>query len=224
MTAKTLLLPAFVLAFVLVGFTLAERPTDEAAPQAAPQAAAIFSDPANWQIDAVHSQIGFKARHFGIANVRGHFNDYDASISFDTEDLSTLEASVQIKAASVDTGNERRDNHLRSDDFFNAEVDSIITFTSKEVRNIDGDEFELVGDLTIRGNTHEVVLEAEYLGSVSMERQGQTQVRAAFEAETKVDRMKYGLKFDRTIGGAGDLVVGDEVTLIIELELIRLPA
>jgi len=133
-----------------------------------------------------------------------------------------IEVSVEIMAASIFTGNDRRDNHLRSDDFFNAENDPIITFTSKRVQNINGNEFELVGDLTIRGNTHEVVLDAEFTGSVSMDRGGQTQVRAAFEAKTNVDRLEYGLKFDSTFGGVGNLVVGDEVELIIELELIRI--
>jgi polyisoprenoid-binding protein YceI len=216
MKTRTLLLPV-LLALVLAGFTLAGSQADEEArPESTPS-----TERADWRIDPVHSKLGFKARHFGISNVRGEFQDYEASISFEPEDLSTIEASVRIRAASVYTGNDRRDNDLRSDNFFNAEVDSIITFVSKEVRNIDGSEFELVGDLTIRGNTHEVVLDAEFLGSIEMERRGQMTERAAFEAETKVNRMDYGLKFDATVGGAGELVVSKEVTLIIELELVK---
>ena len=202
---------------MFAGFTLTGDQADEASTEPIAD-----SGMASWQIDPVHSKLGFKARHFGISNVRGEFRDFDASFTFDPADLSTIEASVRIQAASVFTGNDRRDNHLRSDDFFNAENDPIITFISKRVQNIDGNEFELVGDLTIRGNTHEVVLDAEFTGSVSMEQGGQTQVRAAFEAETKVNRMEYGLKFDSTIGGVGDLVVGNQVKLIIELELIRI--
>ena len=217
MKTRTLPLSLLVVAFVFADFTLAGDQAEETSTQPT-----TSNGMASWRIDPVHSKIGFKARHFGISNVRGEFRDFDASFSFDPEDLSTVEASVRIRAASVFTGNDRRDNHLRSDDFFNADIDSIITFISKRVQNIDGDEFELVGDLTIRGNTHEVVLDAKFLGSVSMDRRGQTQVRAAFEAETKVSRMEYGLKFDSTFGGVGDLVVGDEVTLIIELELIRI--
>ncbi len=219
MKTRTYILSLLLVAFVLAGFTLAGNQAEEA-----PTQPTTSADISNWRIDPVHSKIGFKARHFGISNVRGEFRDFEASFSFDPEDLSTIEATVRIKAASVFTGNERRDNDLRSDNFFNAEIDSIITFTSKRVQNIDGTEFELVGDLTIRGNTHEVVLDAEFLGSISMERRGQMQVRAAFEAQTKVNRMEYGLKFDRTVGGAGDLVVGKEVTLIIELELIKMGA
>ena len=219
MKTRTYIFSLLLLAFVFAGFTLAGNQAEETPTQ--PTASA---DVSNWRIDPVHSKIGFKARHFGISNVRGEFQDFEASFSFDPEDLSTIEATVRIKAASVFTGNERRDNDLRSDNFFNAEIDSIITFTSKRVQNIDGTEFELVGDLTIRGNTHEVVLDAEFLGSISMERRGRTQERAAFEAETKVNRMEYGLKFDRTVGGAGDLVVGKVVTLIIELELIKMGA
>lgn len=219
MKTRSYILSLLLVAFVLAGFTLVGNQ-----PAPTPTQPTDSADVAQWRIDPVHSKLGFKARHFGISNVRGEFQDYEADLRFDPEDLSTVEATVRIQAMSVFTGNERRDNHLRSDDFFNAEIDSIITFTSTGVRNIDGTEFELVGDLTIRGNTHEVVLEAEFLGSIEMERRGQTQVRAAFEAETKIDRMEYGLKFDSTVGGAGDLVVGDEVTLIIELEVIKIPA
>ena len=217
MKTQTLLLSVLFLAFVLAGFTLTGNQAEDAPTTAS-------GDVSNWRTDPVHSKIGFKARHFGISNIRGEFKDYEVSLRFDPEDLSTVEASVRIRAMSVFTGTERRDNHLRSDDFFNAEIDSIITFTSKRVQNIDGSEFELVGDLTIRGNTHEVVLDAEFLGTITMDRRGQIQVRGAFEAETKVNRKEYGLKFDRTAGGAADLVVGEEVTLTIELELIKMGA
>ncbi len=219
MKTRTYILSLLLVAFVLAGFTLAGNQAEEAPTQ--PTASA---DVFNWRTDPVHSKIGFKARHFGISNIRGEFKDYEVSLRFDPEDLSTIEATVRIRGASVFAGTERRDNHLRSDDFFNAEIDSIITFTSKRVQNIDGSEFELVGDLTIRGNTHEVVLEAEFLGTISMDRRGEIQVRGAFEAQTKVNRKEYGLKFDRTAGGAADLVVGEEVTLIIELELIKMGA
>ncbi|MFB3133713.1 MAG: YceI family protein [Rhodothermales bacterium] len=219
MKTQTYILSLLLLAFVFAGFTLTGNQAEETPTQ--PTASA---DVSNWRIDPVHSKIGFKARHFGISIVRGEFKDFEASFRFDPEDLSTVEASVRIRAASVFTGTERRDNHLRSDDFFNAEVDSIITFTSKRVQNIDGSKFELVGDLTIRGNTHEVVLDAEFLGTISMDRRGEIQVRGAFEAETKVNRKEYGLKFDRTAGGAAELIVGEEVTLIIELELIKMGA
>ncbi len=217
MKTQTLLLSVLLLAFVFAGFTLTGNQAEETPTTAS-------ADVSNWRIDPVHSKIGFKARHFGISNIRGEFKDYEVSLRFDPEDLSTIEASIRIRAASVFTGTERRDNHLRSDDFFNAEVDSIITFTSKRVQNIHGSEFELVGDLTIRGNTHEVVLDAEFLGTISMDRRGEIQVRGAFEAETKVNRKEYGLKFDRVAGGAAELVVGEEVTLIIELELIKMGA
>ncbi len=215
MKTQTLLLSVLLLAFVFAGFTLTGNQAEETP-------TTVSADVSNWRIDPVHSKIGFKARHFGISNIRGEFKDYEVSLRFDPEDLSTIEASIRIRAASVFTGTERRDNHLRSDDFFNAEVDSIITFTSKRVQNIHGSEFELVGDLTIRGNTHEVVLDSEFLGTISMDRRGEIQVRGAFEAQTKVNRKEYGLKFDRVAGGAAELVVGEEVTLIIELELIKM--
>ena len=165
-------------------------------------------------VDKAHSQVGFKVRHLGIANVRGSFQDYDATVRFDPEDLSTLQVEATIAVSSIDTGIERRDNHLRSDDFFNAEQFPAITFKSKAVRNLDGDAFELVGDLTIRDVTKEVVLEAEFLG-MGMMRGTQ---KAGFEAETTINRFDYNLKWD-ALTEAGGLVVSENVQIILELEL-----
>ena len=153
-------------------------------------------------------------RHLGISNVRGQFADYDATVQFDPENLETLQVEATINVGSINTGIERRDNHLRSDDFFNAEQFPAMTFVSKGVRNIDGDEFELVGDLTIRDVTKEVVLEGEFLGAAA---QGEKQ-KVGFEAETTINRFDYNLKWDK-LTEAGGFVVGEEVDIILELEL-----
>ena len=166
-----------------------------------------------YNVDPVHSNVGFKVRHLGISNVNGSFTDYVATATVDPADLSTLKAEAVIQVASVDTGIERRDNHLRSDDFFNAEAHPTITFVSKEVRNIDGSEFELVGDLTIRETTKEIVLKGEFLGQATM--RGNSVV--AFEAEGRINRFDYGLKWD-ALTEAGGLMVGEEVRLTLELE------
>ncbi|MBO6575278.1 MAG: polyisoprenoid-binding protein [Rhodothermales bacterium] len=166
-----------------------------------------------YQIDAAHSNIGFKVRHLGITNVNGSFTDYEATATVDPADLSTLKAEAVIQTGSVDTGIERRDNHLRSDDFFNAEAFPTMTFTSKEVRNLDGGEFELVGDLTIRDVTKEIVLDVEYLGSATM-RGNQV---LGFEARGSISRFDYGLKWD-ALTEAGGLIVAEDVRLILELE------
>ena len=174
---------------------------------ATPQAAAYV-------VDKAHSQIGFKVRHLGITNVNGFFADYEADVSMDGDDLSTLTATATVQIGSISTGIDRRDGHLKSDDFFNAEKYPEMKFVSKAVRNIDGSEFELVGDLTIRDVTKEVVLEAEFLGMGAM---GDTK-KAGFEAETTIDRFDYNLKWDR-LTEAGGLVVSDKVKVILDLEL-----
>ncbi|MEX1055762.1 MAG: YceI family protein [Rhodothermales bacterium] len=172
------------------------------------------SDVVTFKPDKNHSRIGFKVRHLGIANVRGSFGEYDATVRFDPADISTLHAEATIEAGSIDTGVERRDNHLRSDDFFNAEEYPTIRFVSKEVRNVNGSEFELVGDLTIRDVTKEIVLEAEYFG-VGTQRGRQ---KAGFEAVGTVNRFDYNLRWDN-LTEAGGLVVGESVQLVLELEL-----
>jgi polyisoprenoid-binding protein YceI len=192
------LLSALLLMVVVAGFAPTER------------------EAASWSIDKVHSNIGFKVKHLGISKVRGDFEDYEVTLNFDPEDLSTLETEVTVQIASIDTENDRRDNHLRSDDFFNAESHPTMTFVSKEVRNIDGNEFEIVGDLTIRGTTKEVVLDAEFLGTAAMGEQE----RSAFEARTTINRMDYGLAWNN-LTEAGGFVVGHDVDIIIELEAIK---
>lgn len=167
--------------------------------------------------DFSHSHVGFKVRHLGIANVHGKFDEFDFTVSVDPEDISTLSAEVTIQTGSINTDNERRDDHLRSDDFFNAEMYPTITFTSKEVRNIDGNEFELVGDLTMRDVTKEVVIEGEMLGTAST-RDGK--VKVGFEAEAEIDRMDFNLKWNN-LTETGGLVVGHDVELILELEMVQ---
>lgn len=164
--------------------------------------------------DRTHSSVGFKVRHLGISNVRGRFMDYDAVVRFDPEDLSTLAVDATIEVASISTENERRDNHLRSDDFFNADQYPTMQFVSKGVRSIDGPEFELVGDLTIRDVTMEVVLEGEFFG-IGAARNGR---KAGFEAGTTINRFDYNLRWD-SLTEAGGLVVGEDVEIVIEMEL-----
>ncbi len=213
MKTKTLLLPALVFTLVLAGFTLSSSQPDEHRPAQTLQAADGL---ASWSVDKVHSKIGFKVKHLGISNVRGEFKEYDVSISLDGTDLSTLKTKAAIQTGSVFTDNERRDGHLRSPDFFSADDFPAMTFTSKSVRNVNGSEFEIVGDLTIRDVTKEVVLEAEFLGAATMG----DQERAGFEARTTINRLDYGLAWNK-VTEAGGFVVGHDVQIILELEVIK---
>ncbi len=200
---RFLLVPALIL---LAGFWQ---------PTGAPEVPA--RDVLNWTIDKAHSSIGFRVRHLGISFVNGVFEDYDATLQFDPNDLSTLKATVTIRVASINTGVARRDNHLRSPDFFDVEKYPEIRFVSKEVRNIQGNKFQLVGDLTIKEVTKEVVLDVEFLGTA----QGmQGERRAAFTARGTIDRFDYGLKWNR-LTEAGGVVVGREVTLLIDVEAVQ---
>ncbi len=214
MKAKTLLLPAFVFLFVLAGFTFTGSQPDDARSEQTLQTPS--GDPSSWSVDPVHSKIGFKVKHLGISNVRGEFKDYDVSISLDGTDLSTLKTTATIKTGSIFTDNQRRDGHLRSPDFFSADDFPNMTFTSKSVRNVNGSEFEIVGDLTIRDVTKEVVLEAEFLGAATM---GDSE-RAGFEATTTINRLDYGLAWNK-MTEAGGFVVGHDVQIILELEVIK---
>jgi len=199
MKTISLLLPA--VAFVIAGFTLFSSDTTE---------------PSVWSVDHSHSNVGFKVRHLGISNVRGNFKEYDATITMEGADLSTLSAIATIETTSIFTDNERRDNHLRSPDFFAAEEFPTMIFQSKEVRNVDGTRFDLVGDLTIRDVTKEVVLETEFLGTAVT----RGSERAGFEARASSNRMDYGLSWDR-LTETGGLMVSHNVDLIIELEMTK---
>ncbi len=173
-------------------------------------------DPESWSIDASHSSISFKVRHLGISNVRGEFLSYDADIQMEGADLNTLSVSATIETASVDTGNDRRDGHLRSDDFFGAEEFPSIMFTSTGVSEVDGNKFHLNGDLTIKDVTQSVVLEGEFLGLATM---GDSE-RAGFEAQTSVNRKNFNLTWDE-LTEAGGVIVGHNVEISLELEVIK---
>ncbi len=190
--------------WLLVGFTMPDPPARPA-------------ERATYVVDKAHSQIGFRVRHLGISNVTGAFRDFEAQVVFDKDDLSTLEASATIDVASIDTGIERRDNHLRSADFFDAETYPTITFQSTGVEEIDGNRFKLRGDLTIKDVTKPVVLDAELLGTAPGMRGGEV---AAFSATGVINRFDYGLTWNN-LTEAGGIVVGEEVTLLIELEAVR---
>lgn len=169
-----------------------------------------------WSVDNSHSEVVFKVRHLGISTVSGHFTDFDVDLQFDSENLSDFQVHTAVDVNSIDTGNERRDGHLKSSDFFDAAQFSNLTFVSKEVKNLSGNTFELVGDLTMKDVTKEVVLNVELLGIIPA-RDGQQ--RVGFRAETMVNRMEYGLLWNN-LTETGGLVVGHEITIEINLEAI----
>ena len=172
-----------------------------------------------WQIDSAHSDISFSITHF-FTPVKGAFNSYNANILFDPNDLENSSIDVQIDVSSVDTKNERRDNHLQSDDFFNAENWPHITFESENIRKTGDNSFVAVGKLTIKDVTKEFALPFKLLGVMDHPMQENTQV-AGITSETSINRTDFGV-------GVGDwaatMVVGDEVSINLNLELTHKPS
>ncbi|GCE29610.1 polyisoprenoid-binding protein [Dictyobacter alpinus] len=171
----------------------------------------------SWQFDPGHTYIGFTGRHMMVATVRGEFEKFTGTVVFDEHDLTRSTIAIQIDAASVKTRNSQRDEHFRSADFFDVEHFPLITFQSKQVVMTDAHHGHLIGDLTIRGTTREVVLEGEFAGVNMTPFNTYT---AGFNLRGQVNRKDWGLNWNAVIAGGG-LVASDEITLVIDLELTR---
>lgn len=167
-----------------------------------------------WTADPVHSDISFRVRHMGVGKVRGTFALASAALTVgDGGRLGSRVAAV-IDAASVNTGNDQRDEHVRSADFLDVENHSTIEFTSTEIRDLDGDTFTLVGELNLHGVTRTVQLAGEFLGVVDDPSGVQ---RTGFSATTTISRAAFGV--DIQLGfGAGNVVVADTIEIAIEIE------
>ncbi len=168
-------------------------------------------------IDASHSHASFSVRHMMISNVRGEFAKFSGEVGYDPEHPEGTTASVTIEVASVNTREEKRDAHLRSADFFDAENHPSMTFRSKSARK-SGDGLVLVGDLTIRGVTHEVSLTVEEITQEGKDPWGNTRIGGS--AHTKIKRSDFGLTWNAALE-AGGVLVGDEVKIALEVELIK---
>ena len=173
--------------------------------------------PAAWQLDKAHSSVSFSVRHMVISKTTGKFSDFDGTFTFDDKNWTASSAEMTVKAASVNTEEAKRDEHLRQADFFDADKYPDMKFKSKKVIKGEGNEFKLIGDLTIKDVTKEVAFEGEFNGIVN-DPWGNT--RAGFTVETKIDRQDFNLSFSKTLD-TGGLVVGNEVEVVLELELIK---
>lgn len=170
-----------------------------------------------WEIDKVHSTIGFRGVHMLISKTSGHFGDYDATIVSDKEDFSDVKIDFTAKVASLTTGMEMRDNHLKSDDFFNADKYPNLTFKSTSFRKTGEGKYKLAGQLTIRDVTKPIELDVTYGGTIK-DPYGKT--RAGFEITGKLNRFDYGLKWNAVIE-AGGLVVGETIDIICSVEVVK---
>jgi polyisoprenoid-binding protein YceI len=167
-----------------------------------------------WDIDPVHTEVGFTVKHMMVSKVRGKFTKFEGQIvTADNPLESTVTATVDL--SSIDTGNPDRDNHLRSADFFEVDSHPHMTFKSTGLRP-DGDNFKLEGELTLKGVTKPVVLEVE-VGGFGPDPYGGT--RAGFSARGEIKRSDFGVDFNAVLE-AGGVVVGDKVTLLLEVEAV----
>ena len=172
-----------------------------------------------WQIDTAHSQIEFSVRHMMITNVRGRFDKFTGSIEFDENNPANSKIDVQIDLNSINTRDEKRDGHLRSPDFFDVANYPTATFKSKAIVLAGKNTGRVTGDLTIRGITHEVTLDVELVGVLKNPWGAQS---AGFNAHTKINRKDWNLNWNVALE-AGGWLVGDEIGINIETELIKVP-
>lgn len=174
-----------------------------------------------WQLDMAHSTVEFGVRHLGISRVRGSFQKFAASI-FVGADLATTRFSADVDLSSVSTGNADRDNHLRSSDFFNLANHPTMTFASKSIEERPDGTYLLVGDLSINGRTRPQELALEFHGLATVPMDGTT--HAGFAATGALSRKDFGVDFDIPMV-AGGMVIGDKVTIALDVEIspVRAP-
>lgn len=172
----------------------------------------------NWDFDAAHSSVGFSATHLVIAKTNGTFGTITADVNYDDKKPASLTFSADIDVNSIDTGNEKRDGHLKSEDFFDAANHPKISFKSTKTEVVSPGKFKVTGDLTIRGVTKSVVLDVEGFDKTVDDPWGNTKTVATIKG--KINRFDFGLKFDAKIP-AGDYVVGNEVLINIDAELAK---
>lgn len=170
-----------------------------------------------WTGDAVHSDISFKVRHMAVGKAKGTFALESATLTVPEAGLAEASVTAVIDAASVDTKQEQRNEHVKSADFLHVAEHPTLTFVSTGVKDVDGDEFTLVGDLTIRGITKQVELATEFLGETT---DAYGFERAGFSATTSISRKEFDVSFSAAFG-AGNSVVADKVEIALELEFTK---
>lgn len=166
----------------------------------------------NWKIDTDHSEIAFKVKHMMISTVTGYFENFEASIDSENENFNDAKIKFSAKTDSINTKNEDRDTHLKSDDFFNSEKFPELSFVSK---SFDGEK--LIGDMTIRDITKEIILDVDFNG-VAVDPYGQT--KSGFEIKGEINRKDFNLTWS-AVTEAGSIVVSDKVKLVVDAQFIK---
>ena len=170
-----------------------------------------------WSIDPTHSNVEFAVKHLMISTVKGRFSDVKGTVQYNEADPTKSRVDIEIGIHSIDTRVEQRDAHLRSPDFFDVEKFPKMHFVSKRIEGDANGEFKLIGDLTIRDQTREVTLDAEFQGRNRDPWGGE---RMGFEAKGKINRKDFGLHWNQALE-TGGFVVGEDLKLTIEVELVK---
>jgi polyisoprenoid-binding protein YceI len=174
----------------------------------------VAQSPKTWNVDKTHSTVKFSVSHLVISEVEGSFKVYDGAISSSNEDFSNAQIDFAIDVASINTDNEMRDGHLKSDDFFNATSYPKMTFKSTSFKKKSGNKYELEGDLTIRSTTKKIKFEVTYGGTA---KDGYGNTKAGFKAMGNINRFDYGLKWN-VLTEAGGATVGKDIKIVLNLE------
>jgi polyisoprenoid-binding protein YceI len=178
----------------------------------------VLSQAATWQIDPDHSSFQFKVRHLMVSNVKGDFTKVKGAVTMDDKDISNLNVELTIDAASVNTGHAQRDEHLRASDFFDVAKYPTITFVSKKVVKDGPDRLKVTGDLTIHGVTREVTVNVE--GPTQEIKDPRGNFRRGAAGTARINRKDFGLIWNRALE-TGGVVVGEDVDIFVEIELIK---
>ena len=171
-----------------------------------------------WNIDPEHSNVGFKIRHLMVSNVKGQFDKHNGVVDINDKDITKSKVEVTIDTASINTNVQKRDDHLRSADFFDVATYPTMTFVSKKVAKAGKDKLKVTGDLTLHGVTKEVVLNVE--GPTGEIKDPWGVIRRGAVASTKINRKDFGVVWNKALE-TGGVVVGDEVAITLEIEMIK---
>jgi polyisoprenoid-binding protein YceI len=171
----------------------------------------------DYTLDVAHSRVGFSARHAMVTKVRGQFNEFEGKVHLNFEEPEKSSAEITIQANSVDTRNEQRDGHLRTNDFFDVPNHPTITYHSTDVEKVDDEHYRVTGDLTIKGNTKPVTVDWEYTGAA---KDPYGNVRTGFEGSATINRRDWGVEWNAPLE-AGGVLVSDKVTLEFEISAVQ---
>jgi polyisoprenoid-binding protein YceI len=178
----------------------------------------VLAQASNWKIDPDHSSVGFKVRHMMVSNVKGVFHKFSGTVKVDEKDLANSSVTATIDTASIDTGVGMRDKDLRSDHFLDVAKFPTMTFVSTGVAKSGAEGLKVTGNLTLHGVTRPLVLEVE--GPSQEVKDPKGNIRRGASATTKIDRKEFGLTWNKVME-AGGVMVGDEVTISIEVEMVK---